>query len=175
LTNVKFYYNIFNVTLIFNVRFNINKSNLISEAIELDRRIHRVVRRHSSAAWMGLNLTVPQVKTLFFVSNHPGTSPTRLAEALKVTPPNVTGIVDRLVEQGLLARQISPEDRRALVLHLTEKGESILSGLRERQTTVMQAILGYIDPEELSQIIKALSGLAEAARAYEENTGHERD
>jgi DNA-binding MarR family transcriptional regulator len=155
--------------------FNINKSALISEAIDLDRQIHRVIRRHSSNAWMVLNLTIPQVKTLFFVSNQPGTNPTRLAGALKVTPPNVTGIVDRLVEQGLLARRVSPEDRRALELRLTEKGESILSGLRERKTTVMQAILEYLDAEDLSQIIKALSGLARAARAYEENNNREHD
>jgi DNA-binding MarR family transcriptional regulator len=152
------------------VKLIIIKSDLISEAIELDRQIHRVVRRHSTDAWMGLNLTVPQVKTLFFISNHPGTSPTRLAGALKVTPPNVTGIVDRLVEQDLLARQISPEDRRALVLNLTEEGKSVLSGLRERQTNVMRDILGYLDTDELSQIISALSGLAKAARTYEENT-----
>jgi DNA-binding MarR family transcriptional regulator len=157
------------------VRFNINKSALISQAIDLDRQIHRIIRRHSSSAWMGLNLTVPQVKTLFFVSNQPGTNPGRLATALKVTPPNVTGIVDRLVEQGLLARQVSPEDRRALELRLTEQGESILLGLRERKATVMQGILECLDTAGLSQLIKGLSAMARAARAYEENIDREHD
>jgi DNA-binding MarR family transcriptional regulator len=124
---------------------------------------------------MNLNLTVPQVKTLFFISNNPGTNHTRLAAALRVTPPNVTGIVDRLLEQGFLVRQESPDDRRALVLRLTEKGESILSGLRERRTGVMQAILQALDIEELSKINTGLSSLAQGARAYEERSGNEDD
>jgi DNA-binding MarR family transcriptional regulator len=124
---------------------------------------------------MDLNLTVPQIKTLFFVSNHGGTNPTRLATALGVTPPNVTGIIDRLVEQGLLVRQNSSEDRRVLVLQTTEKGESILSGLRERRTEAMREILEYLDADNLSQIVKGLAELARVAQTYEENNCGEHD
>lgn len=124
---------------------------------------------------MGLNLTVPQIKTLFFVSNQRGTNPTKLAVALGVTPPNVTGIVDRLVEQGLLVRQDSPEDRRALLLRITEEGESVLSGLRERRTGVMREILEYLDAEDLSQLAKGLSKLAGVTRAYEVKKSSEND
>ncbi len=124
---------------------------------------------------MSLNLTVPQIKTLFFVSNQRGTSPTKLAAALGVTPPNVTGIVDRLVEQGLLVREDSPEDRRALVLHTTEKGESVLSGLRERRTGAMREILEYLDAGDLSQLARGLAKLAGATRAYEEKNSSEND
>ena len=155
-----------NVTLIFKVRCNINKTELISEVIELDRRIHRVIRRHSADAWMNLNLTVPQIKTLFFVSNQRDTNPTKLATALQVTPPNVTGIVDRLVEQGLMTRQDNPEDRRALVLRITEKGESILSDLRERRTSIMREILDYLSAKELSCLVDGLSKLAGVTNAY---------
>jgi DNA-binding MarR family transcriptional regulator len=157
------------------VRCNINKPALISKVVELDRQIHRVIRRHSSDAWMGLNLTVPQIKTLFFISNEHGTNPTRLATALRVTPPNVTGIVDRLVEQGFLVRRDSPKDRRALLLQITEKGESILSDLRERRTSIMREILEYLNAEELSQIVKGLSQLARVTRVYEEKNSSEHD
>lgn len=166
---------IINVALIFNMRLNSARADIISSIIELDRQVQRVVRRHSADAWMGLNLTVPQVKTLFFVSNHPGTSPTRLAAALGVTPPNITGIVDRLVEQGLLVRQDSPEDRRALVLHTTEKAEAILSGLRGRRTDVLRQIFQFLDARDLPQIAGTLSKLAGAARAYEAKKGGEND
>ena len=124
---------------------------------------------------MGLNITVPQVKTLFFVSNRRETNSTRLAAALGVTPPNVTGIVDRLVEQGLMVRQESPEDRRALLLRVTEKGESVLSGLRERRTGVMREILESLDAEALSQLTGALAKLAGVARAYEVGKSGEDD
>jgi len=115
---------------------------------------------------MNLNLTVPQVKTLFFISNHGGTSPTRLAIALGVTPPNVTGIVDRLVEQDLMVRKDSPEDRRAFVLQITPKGEAILSGLRERRMDAMRRVLEQLDDEGLSQLVAGLSKLAGVALNY---------
>jgi DNA-binding MarR family transcriptional regulator len=152
-----------------------NRAELITQVIELDREIQRVVRRRSADAWMGLNLTVPQVKTLFFVSNQSGTNPTRLAAALGVTPPNVTGIVDRLVEQGLLIRRNSNEDRRALVLHTTDKAESILSGLRGRRTDVLREIYDYLEEGDLSQLAEGLSNVVEAARVYEEKNVGEND
>jgi DNA-binding MarR family transcriptional regulator len=152
-----------------------DRAGLISQVIELDRQVQRVVRRRSADAWMGLNLTVPQIKTLFFVSNQPGANPTRLAAALGVTPPNVTGIVDRLVEQGLLSRRDSDEDRRAHVLNTTDKAESILSGLRGRRTDVLREIYEHLEERDLSQLAESLSKLVEAARAYEEKNAGEND
>jgi DNA-binding MarR family transcriptional regulator len=149
--------------------------DLISEIIELDRQAHRLIRRHSFHAWMELNLTVPQLKSLFFISNQRGTNPRKLAAALGVTPPNVTGIVDRLVEQGLLVRRGNPEDRRVLVLQATEKGEAILSDLRERRTSNMREILTRLSVEELSYLVKGLSALIKAAQAYEEESKDEYD
>jgi DNA-binding MarR family transcriptional regulator len=152
-----------------------DRTELVSRVIALDRQIQRVVRRRSADAWMGLSLTVPQIKTLFFVSNRPGTSPTRLAAALGVTPPNVTGIVDRLVEQGLLVRRDSDEDRRAQVLNTTDAAESILSGLRGRRTDVLRDIYEYLEERDLAQLAEGLSKLVEAARAYEEKDVVEND
>jgi DNA-binding MarR family transcriptional regulator len=170
-----FCYNLLNVALIVNIRFNMNRAELITKVVELDSQVQRVVRRRSAATWMNLNLTVPQVKTLFFVSNQPGTNPTSIAAALGVTPPNVTGIVDRLVEQGLLIRRGNDEDRRALILQTTEKADSILSGLRGRRTDVLRKLYDYLEERDLSQLAESLSKLVEAARAYEENNVAEND
>ncbi|MDD4984485.1 MAG: MarR family transcriptional regulator [Dehalococcoidales bacterium] len=146
-----------------------DKEMLISEVIRLDRQVHRIIRRHSSDAWMGINLTMPQVKTLFFICNQPGATSSRLAEALGVTPPNVTGIVDRLVEQGLVTRRDNPEDRRVSVLQITPEGEAIISALRERKSSIMKEILEHLSAEELSRIVEALTGLSVAAQAFEAN------
>ena len=143
-------------------------SDMISEIVELDHQAHQIMKQNSFNAWMELELTIPQLKSLFFISNQRGTNPRKLAGALGVTPPNVTGIVDRLVEQGLLIRQENPEDRRALILQTTEKGEAILSHLRERKTSNMREILARLDKEELSCLFEGLSALVKAARAYEE-------
>ncbi len=140
------------------------KSELISEAIKLDREAHRAMRQPLFEGWKGLNLTVPQLKSLFFISNRGSSSPGRLAAALGVTPPNVTGIVDRLVEQGLVARRESESDRRVLLLGITEKGDAILADLREWRTNTMTEVLSKLNEEELEGLVKGLRSLVEAAR-----------
>lgn len=147
----------------------------ISEIINFDREVQRVIRRHSFDAWMGLNLTVPQLKSLFFVSNQHGSNSAKIAVALGVTPTNVTGIVDRLVEKGLIMRQQASEDRRILKLKTTDKGEAILSNLRERRVSTMRGILARMDAEKLSSLAEGLSALVTGARAYEEERIDEHD
>lgn len=142
---------------------------MLAKVLELEHRSHQLMRQYSLDAWMGLNLTVPQLKSLLFIANHPDTNATRLAAALGVTPANVTGIIDRLVEQGLVFRKENPNDRRALVLKITEKGESLLANLRERRSSRMLEILNHMSAEDLSYLAKGLAALVKAAESIEEN------
>lgn len=54
---------------------------------------------------------------------------TRLAQRLRLSTAAVTGLADRLVENGFVKRLKKPNDRRAIILELTEKGYDILSSL----------------------------------------------
>lgn len=138
------------------------KSELISEAIRLDREAHRALRRPLFEGWTGLNLTVPQLRSLFFISSKGASSPGRLATAMGVTPPNVTGIVDRLVEQGLVVRGESDRDRRVLHLKTTEKGETILADLREWRDNTMHEVLARLEESELQSLVNGLCAMVRA-------------
>ena len=63
---------------------------------------------------------------LTLIAENPGGSLVRLARALSVTPPNISTMVDRLESKGLVARQASESDRRAQVLHVTNKGAELV-------------------------------------------------
>ena len=146
------------------------KAELTKEIVELYRRVNRAVRQHGPDAWMQLNLTVPQVKSLFFITNHGSTNFKKLATALKVTPSNLTGVIDRLVEQGLVSRTENPEDRRMMLLKATEKGESLVGELRERRISYLIKALTDLSPEELTTISGGLALLARAAEAQAEES-----
>lgn len=152
-----------------------DKSVLVKQAIELDREVHRFLRRQSFQAWMKLDMTVPQIKTLFYVSNTEGANGRKLAAAMRVTPSNVTGIVEKLVEQGLLSREDNPEDRRYQWLRVTEKGETILSDLRERRVSSLGEILNDLSEEELSRLVQGLFALARSAQKHQEEIQDEYD
>jgi DNA-binding MarR family transcriptional regulator len=144
-----------------------DKASLIKEIVELQRRINRNMRANTLEAWMELNLTVPQIKSLFFIANQGTTNFTALAAALKVTPANITGIIERLMEQGLVSRQENPDDRRMLMLRVTEKGENTIAGLRDRRAGHITKILSGLTDKELNAVLRGFSLFVNAAEAME--------
>jgi DNA-binding MarR family transcriptional regulator len=133
--------------------------------------MNRFVRGGNVDAWVNLTLTVPQLKCLCYISRHGKINLSGLAAGIKVTPANVTGIVERLVEQGMLTRVPDTGDRRILWLRVTDKGESLLSGLREGRAGKMRELLERLSMEELSEVDHAMSILAGAAKAIERGEG----
>lgn len=143
------------------------KARQIAKIIRLYRQVNMYMRRDSPDVWMDLTLTVPQLKSLFFIANEGTTNLKKLAAALKVTPSNVTGIVDRLVQQGLVSRQENPEDRRVSLLRPTEQGEAVVDNLKERRTSYLSRILRQLGTDELSILEKGLVSMVRAARKQE--------
>jgi DNA-binding MarR family transcriptional regulator len=144
------------------------REDLISQIIEAQRRMNRAIRERTLDPWVNLNLTVPQLKSLFYVSRHGTTNLSGLASGIRVTPANVTGIVDRLVEQELLTRLPDADDRRVLWLRLTEKGEALVANLREVRASEMRKILDRLSTGDLSALARAFNLLAQAAEINEE-------
>jgi DNA-binding MarR family transcriptional regulator len=111
---------------------------------------------------MELSLTIAQMKSLFFIANEGSVNFRKLATALKVTPSNVTGIIDRLAEQGLVTRTENPEDRRMQMLQLTGAGEKLISNLRERRASQMSSVLNQMTREELTTVAQGFALLDQA-------------
>jgi DNA-binding MarR family transcriptional regulator len=114
---------------------------------------------------MQLTLTVPQVKSLFFITNHGSTNFKNLAVGLKVTQSNLTRVIDRLVEQDLISRTENPDDRRMMLLKATDKGEALVSDLRDRRISHLSQALSELSSQELSTISMGLALLARVTEA----------
>ena len=144
------------------------KTLLITEIIELQRKIDRHRRKTTFDAWMNLPpVTMPQVKSLFFISNQGSTSLGKLASALGVTPANVTGIVDRLVEHKLITRVENADDRRMLIVRATKKGEELVANLRERTRSYLSRALSDLNSDELTNLSRGLGSLLKAIESHQ--------
>jgi DNA-binding MarR family transcriptional regulator len=141
----------------------VDKSELVQEVVELQRQVGRIIGQHVPSVWIDSGLTITQLRSLFLITNKGSTNFTKLAEALGVTPSNVTGIVDRLEEQGLVSRTQNPEDRREMTLQATDKGEALVSDLKEAGVKQMTRILSLLSVKELSCLIRGLSAFIGAA------------
>jgi DNA-binding MarR family transcriptional regulator len=73
-----------------------------------------------------------------------------LAQALGVTPRNVTGLVDGLVASGHVTREPHPTDRRASLVTPTEKGRAMIDELVDSHAALAQQLFGDIPPQRLA-------------------------
>jgi DNA-binding MarR family transcriptional regulator len=143
------------------------KEELVSEIIDLYRKADRARRQYELEIWMSLSLTISQLKVLFFISNQGSATSGKLAAALGVTPTNVTGIVDRLVKQGLISRTEDIRDRRVLSLRATEKGKELVADLRARRRDYLSAVLARIEIDDLTRLAQGLTAFVKAAETQE--------
>lgn len=63
-----------------------------------------------------------QMKVLHYILEHPGCGQKDIADGLYISPAAVADVCKRLEQEGLISREIHPENRRCKVLMATEKG-----------------------------------------------------
>ena len=84
-----------------------------------------------------------------------------LAAEVLQSAASMTGIVDRLMERGLVERERHPQDRRAVVVRLTDKGSELLVRVKERRLQVGRTLLAALSPEERQHLRHLLTRLVE--------------
>lgn len=82
---------------------------------------------------------------------------TELSKRLMVSNGNVTGVIDRLVREGLVARSRSPEDRRAHLIALTPEGGSTFRRVAAEHERWVEEALGGLDSDELEALTALLT------------------
>ena len=70
----------------------------------------------------GIGLSIPQFDVISTLTEEEGVTQQELAARLYVTKGNVSGLIDRMAEAGLVERRATPGDRRARAIHLTPHG-----------------------------------------------------
>lgn len=102
--------------------------------------------------------TLPRFDVMSALFRHPeGLKMTVLSRMLMVSNGNVTGIVDRLVEDSFVERQAVPGDRRASLVRLTPKGRAEFALQADAHSRWVSELLGGLSPEESKIAAKALN------------------
>ncbi len=104
----------------------------VSEAWSLMQALLQSSRRRFLAVAAEFELSPPQVMALKSLDPERPLPMSQLAEALHCDNSNVTGIVDRLEDRGLVERRSASHDRRVKMLAVTERGAEVRSRLRAR-------------------------------------------
>jgi DNA-binding MarR family transcriptional regulator len=121
---------------------------------------------------LGFDTTLPRFDLMAQLDRHPGGLKMReLSRLLMVTGGNVTGLADRLAQEGLIERRDDPRDRRAYSVSLTSKGrEQFQAMAREHEQWVTRLFAGLSASEQqqlwtlLGKLKQSSSGVDSGAR-----------
>jgi DNA-binding MarR family transcriptional regulator len=109
------------------------------------------------------DITLPRFDLLAQLDRAPeGLTMGELSRRLMVSNGNVTGLIDRLVAEELVARRPAPDDRRAQVVQLTPAGKKAFDSMTPAHQRWIHEMLGGLDRGELSAIYAGLGRLKES-------------
>jgi MarR family transcriptional regulator, organic hydroperoxide resistance regulator len=130
-------------------------------------RLHTRSRLAIASRLRALDLSVPQCDVLSTLTEREGLSQQELAARLYVTKGNISGLIDRLVANGLVERRSLAGDRRSHAVHLTPAGRELARRGIEAQKAFVAETFGKIAPERLAQFEQMLIEARELVRAMD--------
>lgn len=142
-----------------------NKQIVVKEIAEHLPEIMRRLfggRLIASGAW---ELTVPQLRALTFTADNADCTMGELARSLGIGLSAASGLVERLVQQGLVEREAAPNDRRLVCLRLTKAGRRAHEACRRERIRRVEAALLSLSAKEQAGIAAALALLRKALEA----------
>ena len=107
--------------------------------------------------FLTLDVTMAQMKALYLVAARGSLHMSALADLLGVTLSTGSGLVDRLVDQGLLERRHDDLDRRHVIVRLTPSGTELLERMRELSSRRVRSMLCALDDADLAALGRVLT------------------
>lgn len=128
------------------------------------RRIIRAVGLYSRELLRRRNLTTSQLAALRRIARRGRLSAGDVARGISVSQATITGVLDRLERRGLVTRTRDPEDRRRVVIELTELGREVVSTspppLHER-FVLRLAELPQAERQEIDRVLRRIVRMME--------------
>jgi DNA-binding MarR family transcriptional regulator len=115
-------------------------------------------------AWLSYDLTVSQVRAIYFLAAHEKLTVSDLARLLEMGRPAASILVQQLVEGELVGRSEDPDDRRRSWVKLTARGAGLVSGRREQREMKFRVWLGRMSDEDLACLLQGASALLKEVR-----------
>ena len=125
----------------------------IAKSIE---QMHRKMRARLSNELSQGKINIPQYHILDYLNDKGKATMHELADYLFVTPPAVTGLVDKLVKMNLVKRNFLPSDRRIINILLTAKGKEVILKVKNQSRGLFMAILKGFSPKERKNFLEVI-------------------
>lgn len=121
----------------------------------------RLMRKHFEARGRGYGLSAAQWRAVVRLVKHGPMTQAKLAEILEIEPISVSRLIDRMEQAGWAARRPDEKDRRANVIHPTDKAVDAYSKVKSMAGEIYEIALEGLSEDERRTLIKALATMTE--------------
>jgi DNA-binding MarR family transcriptional regulator len=133
---------------------------LLSCSMIVEKRLRARLERE-------FNTTLPRFDVLAALDRHAlGLKMSALSESLMVSNGNVTGVVTRLIEDGLVTRTVDQEDRRSATVRLTRKGRDIFLKMAAAHEQWMDEMFADLSDNQTDDLMRSLMQLRRSIEAH---------
>ncbi|MDG4789773.1 MarR family transcriptional regulator [Micromonospora sp. WMMD1102] len=139
-----------------------DRDDLIAQIMDTQREMQHHFANDPANPLFTLHLTLPQLKALLLLSAHGSIAGQELSSAMGVSLATMTGMVDRLVAQGLVTRREDPHDRRVRRIELSGPGRDLVDRFVTAGTQKMRRILDRLSDDELRTLAQCGAMLTKA-------------
>ncbi len=137
---------------------------------ELREHVHRISRRIKAvdAACVGQvasDVTLPEMRVIEVLGDHPGCIMRELADHLLAAVSTTTGLVDKLVQKGLVKRERADDDRRIVRVELSESGRQIYDAVMAMHLGFCRGMLSALNDDEQEIYLVLMKKIARGLNA----------
>jgi MarR family transcriptional regulator, organic hydroperoxide resistance regulator len=144
------------------VEEGVNSMEEVSKAVkvvQLMKKVMSTIKHRMGNHFKEMNLTGPQGMLMGTLAHHGEMKVSDLSEKLGLSNSTVSGILDRLENQGLVERTRSKEDRRVVYIKVTDEFRKHSQKHFEEINKLIESMMDKATPEELDIILEGMNTL----------------
>jgi DNA-binding MarR family transcriptional regulator len=126
---------------------------------EAFRGVARQLRHQTQRTLAPWDVTPSQARALGVLTRHGPMRLGALSEHLHIAPRSTTEVVDALEEARMVERLPDPDDRRAILVALTSRGEEVAAGIRAARAAEAEGFFARLDEADRTSLARILRAL----------------
>ena len=116
-----------------------------------------VVDRHILSSKYSLT----EVRILYEIYNNSGFNVRKIKNILQIDEGYLSRTIDKLINQGLVKKKQSLEDRRVYNLSLSKSGERVFLKLNQKSEESVAKMIGHLTPDEVIKLVSSMEEIKE--------------
>jgi MarR family transcriptional regulator, 2-MHQ and catechol-resistance regulon repressor len=124
-------------------------------------RTYQAFSAYSESHIRQFDLTPAQFDVIATLGNTVGMSMGEIGEKTLITKGTLTGVIDRLIQKKLVTREVSPHNRRHIIVQLTAQGEQIFEQSFPAHIAHIKDRFEHLEPSELEALTNLLNQLGQ--------------